>query len=165
MKIIEMEDTMNSCKLKFGPSQTSQLPVITLPSGALGTEPTVLTTLRLDAAYLRNPCVKLDFVTNFNAFGITAGTLKFQVYKKFDNSEPIPVGPAWTFGPIAIGYQPISFFVEDCDMTACSNQTCCTYIVEVSAAEMIVAEVGYAAFANSMLAATISSCGDNGCNK
>lgn len=155
---------MNSCALKFGPSQTSQLPVVTLPSGALGTEPVVLTTLRLDSSYLRSPCVKLDFVTNFNVFGITAGSLKFQIYKKFDNQgEAIPVGPSWTFGPIGIGYQPISFFVADCDMTCCSNQTSCTYIVEVSAAELLVAEVGYATFANSMLAATISSYGECGC--
>lgn len=153
---------MSSCKLKFGPSQTSQLPVVTLPSGVLGTEPTVLTTLRLDASYLPKPCVKLDFVTNFNVFGITAGSLKFQVYKKFDQGESIPIGPSWTFGPIAAGYQPIAFFVEDCDMTSCSNLTCCTYVVEVSAAEMIVAEVGYATFANSMLAATISTCEDDG---
>lgn len=155
---------MNSSKLKFGASQTTQLPVITLTSGTLGTTPTVLTTLRLDSSYLRSPCVKLDFVTNFNVFGITAGSLKFQVYKKLDNqSESIPVGPSWTFGPIAIGYQPISFFVADCDMTCCSNQTCCTYIVEVSAAELAVAEVGYATFANSMLAATISSGSECGC--
>ncbi len=147
---------MSSCILKFGASQTTQLPVLTLPSGLLGSEPTVLATLRMDCSALRKPCVKLDFATNFNVFGVTAGTLSFQVYKKFDNqTDAIPVGPAWTFGPIAVGYQPLSFFVEDCDMTCCSNQNCCTYIVEVSAAELIVAEVGYATFANSMLAATI----------
>lgn len=156
---------MNSCMLKFGASQTTQLPVITLPSGVLGAEPIVLSTLRLDSACHCNPCVKLDFVTNFNVFGITAGSLKFQIYKKFDNqTEAIPIGPAWTFGPIAIGYQTISFFVADCDMTCCSNQTSCTYTVEVSAAELAVAEVGYASFANSMLAATVSACGDCGCN-
>lgn len=153
-----------SCKLKFSPSQTVQLPVITLPNGVLGSEPIVLTTLRLDTSYLRNPCVKLDFVTNFNVFGLTAGTLKFQIYKKFDNqNDAIPVGPSWTFGPIAIGYQPISFFVADCDISCCSNQTFCTYMVEVSAAELLVAEVGYATFANSMLSATIGSDGECGC--
>lgn len=152
---------MDSCRMKFGPAQTTQLPIITLPSGLLGTEPTVLTTLRMDAAYGKNPCVKLDFVTNFNVFGVTAGTIQFQIYKKFDDQrDAIPVGPPWVFGPLAIGYQPISFYVADCDMTCCSSKTCCTYTVEVSAAELVVAEVGYATFSNSMLSATISTCGD-----
>lgn len=153
----------NSCILQFGSSQTAQLPVITLPSGLLGADPLVLATLHLDTPSLRNSCVKLDFVTNFNVFGVTAGTLSFQVYKRMVGQyDAIPVGPAWTFGPIAIGYQPISFFVEDCD-NSCTGYCGCTYTVEVTASELIVAEIGYASFANSMLAATVCPNGDCSC--
>lgn len=149
----------NTCQalVKSGTPQTTPLPFITLPSGLLGSDPLVIATLRLNTSKYKDPCIKLDFVTNFNVFGITAGTIKFQVYKQCDNQEsPIPIGAPWTFGPIAIGYEPLSFFVFDCDSAGCFNNASFTYTVVVTAAEFIVAELGYASFTNSTLAATIT---------
>lgn len=147
--------------VKSGTPQTTPLPFITLPSGLLGSDPLVIATLRLNTARYKDPCIKLDFVTNFNVFGVTAGTLKFQVYKQCDNQEnPIPIGAPWTFGPIASGYEPLSFFVFDCDDAGCFNNASFTYTVVVSAAEFVVAEFGYASFTNSTLCATIT-CGES----
>lgn len=143
--------------VKCGTPQTTPLPVITLPSGCLGCDPLVIATLRVNTAKFKDPCIKLDFVTNLNVFGITAGTIKFQVYKQCDNQEnQIPIGAPWTFGPIAVGYEPLSFFVFDCDYASCSDHASSTYIVEVSAAELVILELGYASFTNSTLCATIT---------
>lgn len=143
--------------VKSGTPQTTPLPIITLPSGLLGCDPLVIATLRLNTSKYKDPCIKLDFVTNFNVFGITAGTIKFQVYKQCDNQDnQIPIGAPWTFGPIAVGYEPLSFFVFDCDNAGCFHNASCTYTVEVSAAEFIVAELGNATFTNSTLCATLT---------
>lgn len=148
----------NNCILKFSPAQTTQLPIITIATGDVGANPTPLATLRLNTAKINNPCVKIDFTTDLNVIGATAGTLTFRVYKQFDNqTQPIAVGGPFIYSPVTVGSVPVSFFVSDCDLTCCSNNTCCTYIVEVSAANVTTGEVSSITFTNSTIAATISS--------
>lgn len=153
----------NNCILKFSSSQTTQLPIVTIATGVLGAPATPLVALRLNTSKTNNPCVKLDFTTDLNVIGVTAGTLTFRVFKQFDSqSQPIPIGGPYIFSPLVAGSTPISFFVSDCDLTCCSCNTCCTYVVEVSATDVTTGDVSSITFTNAMLAATISS--NNCCN-
>lgn len=98
----------------------------TFPLISIGDSLTVAS-LNLDTSGLKNPCVKLEFATNLISVAAITGTFRFQVFKQCSNQlNPVPVGPSWIFGPVAIGSDTFSFFVCDCD--SCFDK-CCTYTV------------------------------------
>lgn len=105
-----------------------------------------VSTLALNTSCLRNPCVKLEFVSTIaysSPTTIESTVVNFQVFKLCDNQRnPIPVGPQLAFSvPFTTIIQPpapgfsgtstFSFFVCDCDI--CHHE-CCTYSVVATTA-------------------------------
>lgn len=129
-----------------------------LPGVTLATSFTV-TSLRLNMSKFKNPCVRLEFLTNLDIVGITVtDNLQFQIFKQCDNqSEAVPVGPSWTFGPVGVGSDTFSFFVCDCDCDPCLYN-CCTYTVRVTSA--IAITVGSISIGNATLSGIIT---ENSC--
>ncbi len=157
--------TINECMIQVSEPKKTRIPCIMLPTDKFWCEPLTIASLTLNTAILKNTCIKLDFVTNYHVFGLTAGTMKFQVYKQCDNQiEAIPIGPSYLYGPLACGNRPISFFISDFDNSCFPENSCCTYTVRVSAAHLMVLKIGCGSFRNSVLAATVSSNGSCICS-
>ncbi|WP_039656316.1 DUF4489 domain-containing protein [Clostridium tyrobutyricum] len=130
----------------------------TIPATAAVGDTFTLTSLNLNTAKLKDPCVKLEFASNIIAAADSAGVFSVQVFKQCGRQvNPTPVGPAWTLGPTPAIGATFSFFVCDCD-DSCFDD-CCTYTV---VATTTVANDAAISVNNATLGA-IAACG-NGCH-
>ncbi|MCH3962843.1 MAG: DUF4489 domain-containing protein [Clostridium sp.] len=125
---------VNPCKVEQKEEKSCQ-PIIkcscptstVVPLVSIGDSFTVAS-LNLNTSKISNPCVKLEFATNLIGTVAGAGILRFQVFKQCTGQmNPVPIGPTWSYGPIAIGNDTFSFFVCDCDDSCFDG--CCTYTV------------------------------------
>jgi hypothetical protein len=143
------------CKtiIKCGSPSSTAIPVI----AAAGTTFT-LASLNLNTSRLKDPCIKLEFASNFVTTAAFAGAFSIQVFKQCGNQfTPIPIGPSWALGSLAaLSATTFSFFVCDCD--SCFND-CCTYTVVATVTTAIAA--GTLTINNATLGA-IATCG-SGC--
>ena len=146
--------------VKCGCPSSVQIPAVSIGNTATLT----LATLSLDTSCYCDPNIKLDFASNVVASVAFAGTLSIQVFKQCRGQlAPVPVGPAWQLGSLALGDSTtFSFFV--CDSDSCLDE-CCTYTVIATVNAPAAVALG-TSINNATLAATVtckSSC--NRCHR
>ena len=135
--------------VKCGCPSSVQVPAL----AEAGSTVLTLSTLTLDTSCFCDPNIKLDFTSNIVAGVAFAGTINFQIYKQCRGQlTPVPVGPAWQSGALAISSTTFSFFV--CDSDSCLDE-CCTYTVVATVSSPAALALGVS-INNATLAATVT---------
>lgn len=118
-----------------------------------------LVNLEVDTNDYKNPCVKLEFLSNILTDTATA-TLNFQLFRQCNGQlTPVPVSGVWTFSrTVATADEANSFGFAVCDCDNC-NCGCCNY--SVVATVVGAATTGTVTVNNATLIATVVE--DAGC--
>ena len=133
---------------------------VTIPVATAVNTTFTLASLTLNTGCICNPCAKIEFASNYVLTGFT-GAISIQVRKQcFNQLNPVPVGPAFTFSR-AVGVSDagtFSFFICDCD--SCFND-CCTY----TAVATVTTATGAASVLalNNVTLGAIATCQTNAC--
>lgn len=86
----------------------------------------------VDTSCLCNPITKLEFSSNIVTAVALPITLNFQVFKLCRcQTNPIPVGPVWTYSRLVGVIEANTFSFDVCDCNSCFDD-CCTYTVVVT---------------------------------
>ena len=112
-----------------------------------------LVNVNVDSRGYKNPCVKVEFLSNILTDTATA-TLNFQVFRQCDGQlTPVPVSGVWTFSrTVATDAEANSFGFAFCDCDNC-NCGCCNY--SVTATVVGAATTGTVTVNNATLIATL----------
>jgi len=105
------------------------------------TTTSTVASVKANTSCLCNPCIRFEFASNIIVpTGTEIANITFQIFKNCTNqSQPIPVGPQWTFRTPVATSDTFSFFV--CDCNTCSNE-CCTYTVQATARVLAIGDAG-----------------------
>ena len=117
-----------------------------------------LVNLNVDNKGYKNPCVKVEFLSNILTDTATA-TLNFQVLRQCDGQlTPVPASGIWTFSrTVATDAEANSFGFAFCDCDNC-NCGCCNY--SVTATVVGAATTGTVTINNATLIATVADDAD-----
>ena len=112
-----------------------------------------LVNLNVDNKGYKNPCIKVEFLSNILTDTATA-TLNFQVLRQCDGQlTPVPASGIWTFSrTVATDAEANSFGFAFCDCDNC-NCGCCNY--SVTATVVGAATTGTVTVNNATLIATV----------